>query len=165
MLDRMCAHQQDVIDAAMAGRQPDATLARHVAGCASCREAAEVVRWMQQLSQEPAPAHTMPNPDVIWWKAQLLRRWEVERKAAAPIEHMHKAEIFAGVAGFLAFLLWQWSGLTRIVSTSVPSMLANWTARAATTSPASDTASFGVILGALFIGAMILAGVHRMLAD
>jgi hypothetical protein len=131
MLDRTCAHQQDVIDAAMAGREPDAALSQHVARCAACREAAEVVRWMRQMAQEPAPAHTLPNADVIWWKAQLLRRWEVERKVAAPIEHMHKAEVYAGVVGFVAFLVWQWSGLTRIFSAAVPAMLTTWTARAA----------------------------------
>ena len=152
MPDRMCVHQQEAIDAASAGREPGAALAQHVSQCASCREAIAVIRWMQQMAQEPVPAHPMPNPDVIWWKAQLLRRWEVERKAAAPIEHMHKAEILAGLVGLVTFVVWQWSGLTRAMSNVIPAL-------------AEAPPSLGLVLGSLFIGGMILAGVHRLLAD
>jgi len=165
MLDRMCVHQQEAIDTAAAGRLPGGALAQHVSQCASCREALAVVGWMQQVAQEPVPAHTMPNPDVIWWKAQLLRRWEVERKVAAPIERMHKAEILTGAVGLVAFVVWQWSGLTRALSSVIPALAANWTVRAATGSQAAEPFSLGLILGSLFVGGMILAGVHRLLAD
>jgi len=165
MLDRLCAHQQEAIDAASAGRDPGAALAQHLSTCASCREAIEVVRWMQHVAQEPVPAHTMPNPDLIWWKAQLLRRWELERKVAAPIERMHTAELAAGVVGLVAFVVWQWSGLTRAMSAVIPALAADWTLKAANGNPAADASSLGLILGSIFIGGMILAGVHRLLAD
>lgn len=41
----------------------------------------------------------------LWWKAQLLRRWDAERRAVAPIEVMQPFEIAAGL-GAAAFLLY-----------------------------------------------------------
>lgn len=41
----------------------------------------------------------------LWWKAQLLRRWDAERRAVAPLEVMQPFEIAAGL-GTAAFLLY-----------------------------------------------------------
>ena len=165
MLDRLCARQQETLDSAAAGREPDAALTQHLSQCASCREAFAVAQWMRQVAQEPLPAHAMPNPDVIWWKAQLLRRWEAERRVAAPIERMHKAEVFGGIVGLVTLIVWQWSGLTRALWTVIPSLMADWTVRMATGSQTPGASSLGLVLGSIFLGSMILAAVHRLVAD
>ena len=28
----------------------------------------------------------LPDPTVLWWRAQLVRRWNSERKAQAPLD-------------------------------------------------------------------------------
>ena len=47
-----------------------------------------------------------PDPMQLWWKAQLLRRWDAERRAQLPLDLMNPIEIAAGlaVAGVLLYL-------------------------------------------------------------
>ena len=40
-----------------------------------------VTQAMRELAQEPAAdQRRLPDPSFIWWKAQLLRRFEAERE-------------------------------------------------------------------------------------
>jgi predicted anti-sigma-YlaC factor YlaD len=165
MLDRICDKQLALVETAAAGRERDPGMADHLATCSACREAVEAVCWMRHMANSTTEPHALPSPDVIWWKAQLLRRWEANRRAAAPIERMHKAELFAGLASLVGFIVWQWSGLTRMVSSLSPASLASWSARTTATGASGDASGSVVLLGSLFLGAMILAGVHRMLKE
>jgi predicted anti-sigma-YlaC factor YlaD len=165
MLDRICGKQSSLLEAAAAGHETDPAVVDHLAACPACREAVEAVCWMRRMADTSAESHALPNADVIWWKAQLLRRWEAERRAAAPIERMHKAELFAGLASLVGFVVWQWSGLTRMLSSLSPARLATWSAQATTAGGSGDASNFVVLFGSLFLGALILAAVHRMLTD
>ena len=165
MFERICDRQSGMLEAASAGRDTEPAVANHLASCASCREAVTAVRWMRQMAEEPVPGHPLPNPDVIWWKAQLLRRWEAERRATAPIERMHSAELVAGLVSLVVFVVWQWSGLMRAFSRVSLSSLGAWTAQASNSTTGAVSSSTVFLVGSLFIGAMILAGVHRLLAD
>ena len=53
MFDRICDRQADVLEAVSTGRHTNAGIAGHLASCASCRDAAESVRWMENFN-EPA---------------------------------------------------------------------------------------------------------------
>lgn len=46
-----------------------------------------------------------PDAMQLWWKAQLLRRWDAERRAQVPLDVMQPIEIAAGL-GAAAFLLY-----------------------------------------------------------
>ena len=163
MLDRICDKQSSLLEAAAAGHETDLAVVDHLAGCPTCREAVEAVCFMRRMAETATEAHPLPNPDVIWWKAQLLRRWEADRRAAAPIERMRKAELFAGLASLVGFVVWQWSGLTKMLSRLSPTSLISWSAQTATSSAPGDQSSLVFLFGSLFLGAMILASVHRML--
>ncbi|MEI6668235.1 MAG: hypothetical protein WCP29_08770 [Acidobacteriota bacterium] len=165
MLDRICNTEPSVVAAAAAGHETDPVVVAHVAACPSCRAAVGAVCWMRRMANDPAEPHALPNPDVIWWKAQLLRRWEAERRAAAPIERMHKAELFAGLASLAGFVGWQWSGLTKVLSSFSPVGLATWSTQTTTAGSAADPSSLVFLFGSIFLGVMILAGVHRMLSE
>ena len=54
------------------------------------------------LPTGPAPA----DPMQIWWKAQLLRRWDAERRAHIPLDVMQPFEIAAGLGAAALFLYW-----------------------------------------------------------
>jgi len=163
MLDRICGKQSSLLEAASAGHETDPAVVDHLAACPACREAVEAVCWMRRMAETTTGSHALPSADVIWWKAQLLRRWEAERRAVAPIERMHKAELLAGMASLIGFVAWQWSGLTRMLSSLSPARLAAWSAQTATAGGSGDASNHVVLYGSLFLGAMILAGVHRML--
>jgi predicted anti-sigma-YlaC factor YlaD len=165
MLDRICDKQSSLLKAAASGHETDPGVTDHLASCPACRDAVETVCWMRSMAESTIEPHALPDPDVIWWKAQLLRRWEANRRAVAPIERMHKAEFFTGLASLVGFVVWQWSGVMKTLSSLSPARLVSWSAQT-TPAGASGDASHAVLLfGSLFLGAMILAGVHRMLAD
>ena len=63
-----------------------------------------VAEFMQRVAALPTASFSV-NPNYVWWKAQLLRRWDAERKAQIPLDVMQPIEIAAGllVAGFLFY--------------------------------------------------------------
>ena len=61
-----------------------------------------VSRAMRELAEGPAATGPLPDPSFIWWKAQLLRRFEAEREAAAPLEVGDRFHIAAAVLGAVA---------------------------------------------------------------
>jgi len=160
MLHRTCAQLPDILSAVAAGREGETLVAAHLAACPSCREQADAISWMRRLAAAPEPSHPLPDPGVIWWKAQLLRRWQAERAASAPIERMHWVELAAGFASLAVFLVWQWKGLSTLVARAIP---AGVTAMSTATPPSNPVVLALVLCGTAAIGAMVLAGLHRML--
>ena len=160
MTHRTCTADPDILMAAAESPVLPPAMEAHLAACPSCREQVEAVRFMQRLASEPTPAHHLPDQAVIWWKAQLLRRWQAERKAEAPIERMRWVEFAAGVTSLIVFLAWQWRGLAAIVSGAIPTDLA---AIVAAPPPASPLTTVLLLAAVFSIGAMILAALHRKL--
>lgn len=63
--------------------------------------------FMARVASLPAgrDAQAMPDAMEIWWKAQLLRRWDAQRQAQLPLDLMQPIEIAAGL-GAAAVLLY-----------------------------------------------------------
>jgi hypothetical protein len=61
--------------------------------------------FMSQVTSLPV---TTPMRDAmpLWWKAQLVRRWDAERHAQAPLEIVERIEIIAGLAAAIVLLVW-----------------------------------------------------------
>jgi hypothetical protein len=85
----------------------DAALQEHAASCPACLETLTVASLMRDLAAIPAN-RPLPDPAYLWWKGELLRRWDAERRAAAPIEHGEPVQAGIGLLGTLALLLWLW---------------------------------------------------------
>ena len=64
-----------------------------------------VASFMTRVAALPAATPAL-DPMQLWWKAQLLRRWDAQRRAQAPIDIMQPVEIAAGLAcaGVLLYL-------------------------------------------------------------
>jgi len=162
MLGRICEREPEMVEAAAHGGERGGGAAAHLASCASCRDAVAAVAWMREMAGAPHGApQPLPDPAVIWWKAQLLRRWESERRAVAPMERMHWIEITAGVVSLGVFLVWQWSGLVNLLARLNPVKLA---AQSAASSTAADSSMLVFAVGVtVALGATIFASLHRML--
>jgi len=160
MTFRACSQEPDILAAAADGRALPAPLAAHLASCPSCREQVVAVTFLRVLAAAPVASHPLPDPSVIWWKAQLTRRWQAERAASAPIERMRWVELAAGFASLAVFLAWQWQGLLNLAARVVPAGVA-----AASSAPQvlSPTALMLITIGTASVGAMILAALHRRL--
>lgn len=85
------------------------------------QELSEITAWMHELASAPLDAGAMPDPSLIWWKAQLLRRWDAERQATQPIEVGERVQVGIGVGGGLLLLATIWRAMP---SSSSPSMTA-----------------------------------------
>jgi len=166
LLHRVCREQADVIAAARAGREADERLRAHVAGCASCREAVEVVTWMRRLADTTGERRELPPAATIWWKAQLARRWESERRASRPIEQMQRVELGLGLASVAALVAWVWPALPSWIDRFVAPFLATRVLPARLV-PLPEAAGHAVVLVlvVLLLGGMLIAFAHRALAD
>ena len=116
--------------------------------------------FVRGLAATPDAPHQLPDPAVIWWKAQLLRRWQAERAASAPIERMRWVELAAGFASLAVFLVWQWEGLVNLVARAIPAGVAAASAAPQTVSP---MALVLIACGTASVGAMVLAALHHRL--
>ncbi|MBI4265371.1 MAG: hypothetical protein HY657_13435 [Acidobacteria bacterium] len=56
-----------------------------------------VAAFMARVAALPTTA-TAPDAVQLWLKAQLLRRWDAERRAQLPLDVMQPIEIAAGLA-------------------------------------------------------------------
>jgi predicted anti-sigma-YlaC factor YlaD len=160
MTHRACSEQPDILTAAASGRDVSPSLQAHLQSCPSCREQVEAVAFVRGLAGTDDTPHQLPDPAVIWWKAQLLRRWQAERAAAAPIERMRWVELAAGFISLAVFLAWQWRALVNLVARAVPAGLAAASAAPQAVSPMA----LALVVGATAaVGAMVVAALHRRL--
>jgi hypothetical protein len=53
--------------------------------------------------------------DVLQIKAQLVRRWEAERRVQAPLDLMEPIQIGVGIAAAAMLLLWSLPSLLRLL--------------------------------------------------
>jgi hypothetical protein len=155
-----CAEEQRLVQAAASGLELDQASLAHVSSCATCQEAVSVSRWMASIAVTTGETRPLPNAELLWWKAQMLRRWEGERRVAAPIERMQRVELGAAAIGAVALLIWQWGAIGRAFSAFTPDHLAT-ISKSAGTSPALPALLLGVVL----FGGLVLAGVHRLISE
>lgn len=64
--------------------------------------------WMQAFATIPLDATSLLDARELWLKAELLKRWDAQRQAIAPIERTEPVYISIGVAGALGLLAWLW---------------------------------------------------------
>jgi hypothetical protein len=79
-----------------------------------------VTEYMTRLANAaPAQMSRVPNADVLWVKAQMLRRWDAERKAQAPLDVMEPIQIAAGIAAAAVLFIWSLPSLIQTLFTSI----------------------------------------------
>jgi hypothetical protein len=109
---RPCQREPEVLAAIAAGSIPP-DVGAHIKQCARCREAAAVSRWMQQLADTSGERAKLPDPGTLWWRGQIARRWEAERRSTAPVESMERAELAAALAVIAVGAVWGLPALWR----------------------------------------------------
>ena len=79
-----------------------------------------VAEYMNRLANEsPAKMSQVPDASVLWVKAQMLRRWDAERKAQAPLDVMEPIQIAAGLAAAAVLCVWSLPALLQTLFTSI----------------------------------------------
>jgi len=77
-----------------------------------------LVAWMHQFAALPMEPASLPDPAYLWWKAQLLRRWDAQRTAAAPLETGERVQVAIGLGGAAVLLALSWTRLSTLVTPS-----------------------------------------------
>ena len=88
------------------------------------RDEAIVAAAMSELAADSRETRPLPDPYFIWWKAQLLRRLDAERKASAPIEIGERVHIGAAILGAVALAAGAWSFVPESVSSTAIAFVA-----------------------------------------
>ena len=83
----------------------------------SANEEQDVAAYMSRLATAGS-RHTprLPAADVLWVKAQMLQRWEAERRVQAPLDAMEPFQIAAGLVAAGILLFWSLPALIRVIS-------------------------------------------------
>jgi len=101
---RTCERENEMLTVLRSGGWPaaaDAELRTHVAGCASCSEVMRVKAGLMQMRAETMSAAPLETAGVLWWKAQVRRRYAAQRRLEKPVRG---AQVFALLVGLAAGL-------------------------------------------------------------
>jgi hypothetical protein len=117
-----CRHEPQVRRAASENRWTDA-LREHVATCAECAAAAAAAPFMTRLAHLDERLRKLPDPAVVWLKAQLFRGNFVAARAARPLNIVQMMAYGIVAAGWAAVLTWKWTDLQRWLLSFTPARL------------------------------------------
>jgi hypothetical protein len=152
-----CRHEPQVRRAASEDRWTEA-LREHVKTCADCAAAAAAAQFMNRLMRLDERPRSLPDPSVVWLKAQLLRGSAIAARAARPLNILQMIAYTAVAVGWTSVLTWKWSDLHRWLAGFTPVNLATGA------SPASLSITFLFTVVVLATMTVMLA-LHTILAE
>jgi hypothetical protein len=98
-----CDREADLLKS-LRSHTDDPEIRAHADQCAVCRDTLAVAVWMQKFAAVPLDSPALPNAMHLWWKAQILRRLDAERKSTAPIDVGEQTIVI----GAMLLLVWLW---------------------------------------------------------
>jgi hypothetical protein len=115
-----CRYERDVINAAGHDLWTD-SLREHARSCETCAAAAAVSMWMDDFASQDDREHSLPDPAVVWLKAQILGRQAAVERASRPMNNLQMAAYLVVAAGWSAIMTWKWRALQEWLLTLSPS--------------------------------------------
>src|SRR5215813_14329969 len=82
------------------------------------QETQMVTAWLKELSAHPVTEAPLPDPTYLWWKAELLRRWDTQQRVTKPIEVGEQVQMGVGLVAAAGLLVWLWRALSDVVTTT-----------------------------------------------
>jgi hypothetical protein len=153
-----CRHEPQVRRAAAEDRWTDA-LREHVTTCADCAAAADASQFMSRLSRLDERPRALPDPSVVWLKAQLLRGSAIAERAARPLNILQMIAYTAVAVGWTSVLTWKWNDLHRWLAGFTPASIATGGGLA---SPLSIPFLFMIVVLATMT---VMLALHTILAE
>ena len=153
-----CRYEPDVLHAVKEDRWNE-SLRAHVTECADCAAAAAAAPWMTRFARLSDREHVLPDPSIVWLKAQLLQGTADAARAARPMTIAQLYAYFVVASGWAAVLTWKWSAVQAWLRNFTPTGLVSTAARAE-----SLSLSFFAIVFVLATTTVTLA-LHTILAE
>ena len=107
MKQASCPNEADVLRAARADEWSE-SLRAHAAECARCRDLVQVTTFMNKLGAAEDKQAPLPDPELVWLKAQVLARQARKERALKPLVVAEALGQAAAALGVGAFLTWKW---------------------------------------------------------
>lgn len=96
-----CPRESETVRAAWSGAWPggcDDDLRQHVRSCTVCREAVQLASVFREDRDAVIRAARVPEPGLVWWRAQLRARREAAATAERPVAIAQGLAIVASLA-------------------------------------------------------------------
>jgi hypothetical protein len=158
MSDEVCRFEPNVLRAVRFDEWTEA-LRRHVPACEECTAAMTVGPWMRSFAAAPDIDRVLPNPSILWIKAQILQRDAAVERVATPLNSMQIAAYLLVGACWAALLTWKWKTLQAWFTSFTPSSLVTGAAAGS-----SLSLSFMILCVGLASVTVMLA-MHTILAE
>ncbi len=113
-MKRGCRYEDEVLSAVVEGTMTE-SLALHIADCETCSLAVETDGVMKDLSGAPLEWGPLPDPGLIWLKAQLMRNRDAAERASRPVTLAQQVAWGCVALAWAALLAWQWPTLNHWV--------------------------------------------------
>lgn len=105
-MSESCRFEAEVLRAAQEDRWSD-TLRNHLAGCDQCVAAASVAPWMSRFARISDREHILPDPQIVWLKAQLLQGSADVARVSRPMNVLQMVAYLIVAGGWAALLTWK----------------------------------------------------------
>jgi len=158
-----CRFEPHVL-AAIAGDRWTESLREHVAVCDECAACVAAAPWMSELAGTNEREHVLPDPSIIWLKAQILRSTATVDRVSRPITSMQIASYLIVAACWAALLTWKWSALQAWMESLTPRHILLGTAAASSAGSASLSVTFFVTIIVL-ASATVMVALQTILAE
>jgi hypothetical protein len=122
-MTEVCRFEPQARRASSENRWTDA-LREHVKTCEECAMAAIAAPFMARIARADERRQRLPDPSVVWLKAQLLGGTSSADRVSRPLNVMQLVAYFVVAAGWTTLLTWKWSDLQRWAFSLTPSGMA-----------------------------------------
>lgn len=117
-----CRFGPDVLRASQEDRWTD-SLREHLGRCDDCMMAASVAPWMSRFARISDREHILPDPQIVWLKAQLLQGSADVARVSRPMNVVQLIAYVVVAGGWAGLVTWKWEAaqawLTEMTPTGV----------------------------------------------
>lgn len=154
-----CRYDADVIRAVRDDAWTE-SLRTHVAGCEECEATAAIAPWMTRFEQLSDREHILPDPQVVWLKAQILRGTADAARATRPLTVVQMVAYLVVAGGWAAMLTWKWDVLERWIASFTPTQ---FVVQASGSEISLSLPSFAVVF--VLASVTVMVALHTILAE
>ncbi|HKO01598.1 MAG TPA: hypothetical protein VJ032_07900 [Thermoanaerobaculia bacterium] len=115
-----CRFESDVLRAIEEDSWSD-SLRAHVATCDECAAAMNAGAWMHSFAAIDDREHILPNPSIVWLKAQLLQQTRTVDRATRPMSIVQSVAYVLVAACWAMLLSAKWNTLNAWAQSLTPS--------------------------------------------
>ena len=158
MSDDVCRREADVLK----GNWSD-ELRAHAASCPDCAAAAAVSPWMARFAELPDREHLLPDPSVVWLKAQLLRDIANADRATRPMTNLQMGAYLIVAACWAGVLTWKWDSISHWLHRLTPGQVV-----LGTSIDVAGSTSFSIMFVfaiVVLLSLTIMVALHTILAE